>query len=144
MKSKTFCIDFDGVIHAYSEGWKDGSIYDNPVPGAFIALSKLIEAGNSVFILSTREPRQIKRWMDRHILSLHYGEYAPLYGFTCEVIPFWTRFWNKKNVVGITRKKLPAVAYVDDRAVRFDGDWRNLPEQLERFQTYQEILKWKE
>ena len=32
------------------------------------------------------------------------------------------QFWNKKGVLLVPNHKLPAVAYVDDRAVRF-VDW---------------------
>lgn len=31
MDKKTIVFDFDGVIHRYSKGWQNGSIYDKPV-----------------------------------------------------------------------------------------------------------------
>jgi len=36
----TIAVDFDGVIHQYSKGWEDGSIYDKPVKGVRQALMK--------------------------------------------------------------------------------------------------------
>ena len=38
---KNLCIDFDGVVHAYSEGFKDGTIYDDPMEGVREALELL-------------------------------------------------------------------------------------------------------
>ncbi|MFB4275740.1 hypothetical protein ACBJ59_10645 [Nonomuraea sp. MTCD27] len=39
----TIAVDFDGVIHTYGKGWHDGSIYDEPVPGALDALRSLMK-----------------------------------------------------------------------------------------------------
>jgi hypothetical protein len=59
---KTIAIDFDGVIHQYSKGWQDGTIYDPPVPGAFDAIRRLM-AHNSVSLLTSRDARQVAVWM---------------------------------------------------------------------------------
>ena len=41
---KTICLDFDGVIHSYTSGWKGAAeIPDPPVPGAFEALEKYLK-----------------------------------------------------------------------------------------------------
>mgnify|MGYP003945246683 CR=1 FL=1 len=113
----TIAIDFDGVIHAYSKGWHDGTIYDKPMPDALTALEELMQR-DAVFIHTTRNPRQVARWIERkswhdidcttHLPRTWYGRRKP--------------FWNTRGLLLVTNLKLPAVAYLDDRAVRFH-DW---------------------
>lgn len=118
----TIAIDFDGVIHDYKEGWRDGSIYGDSIPGAMESIRSLMDKGFSVFIHSTRNSRQIREWIKmRDSEGMYYISKDvpcdPLYGI--QIIPFWIRFWNKKYVLGITRRKLPAIVYIDDRAYKF-------------------------
>lgn len=107
-KNKAICFDFDGVIHKYSKGWLDGSIYDeyNPKVLDFIIILQKIEI--PVFICSTRKPEQIKEWFDKSGLN-----------FKTTVIDDDIEFWNDCDVVGITNRKLPAQLYVDDRAYKY-------------------------
>lgn len=146
--AKTIAIDFDGVIHKYSKGWHDGTCYDEPVEGVFDAISHFFRCGYSVFIFSTRKPKEIKKWIDKYIMETTFvrGDATqdpgpdfdyPTYGFKSEIISMFTKFWNKKNVLGITRRKLPALVYVDDRALKFNGVWRETVSEIENFKTYQ-------
>jgi hypothetical protein len=103
LAQRTLCIDFDGVLHTYSRGWHDGTLYDPPIPGAIAALWALREAGYVLVVHTTRcaDPSQtqlIRDWLER------YG--APV-------------IWK------VTHEKLPALAYIDDRAVRFT-DWPDI------------------
>lgn len=105
--NETYAIDFDGPIHRYGKGWFDGTIYDEPVPGAFDAIRLLMQRG-AVFIHTSRDANQVGRWLEEH------G------GF------IWTttvtgnaKFWTMRGVLLITSRKYPAKWYVDDRAHRF-------------------------
>lgn len=106
----TVVFDFDGVIHLYSDGWKNGSIYDSYDEEAVKAIKAYQMANYAVAISSTRDPEQIKAYCDENNL------------FKSEIMPFETKFWNKKDIVGITNRKIPAMVYIDDRAVKFDKD----------------------
>jgi hypothetical protein len=109
---KLLAVDFDGVLHDYKRGWADGTIYGDWNPGALAALYGLMRE-HAVFVHTTRNPRQVAHWIERR--SGH--------GIECVTWhPRWRKFWNKRGVLLVTSRKLPAVAYVDDRAIRFT-DW---------------------
>lgn len=112
--TKTICVDFDGVIHKYSKGYKDGSIYDEPVEGAFETIERMLKIHN-VVILSTREPKQIFEW-----LLARKDWHLPI-----KVIPPNTLVWEEKGIVGITCRKVKALFYIDDKGLRFTN-WKDM------------------
>lgn len=87
-------VDFDGVIHRYSRGWADGTAYDQPMPGARDGIHGLLAAGYDVVVFSSRDWQQIVDWLQSH-------DFPDL---------------------AVTNTKLPAVAQIDDRGIRFT-DW---------------------
>jgi hypothetical protein len=93
-------VDFDGVIHAYSRGWADGSIYDGPVPGAMQALAELQGLGLEVVVYTSRHTADIADWISAQ------AAYARV----------------NLGPIEITNLKPIASVYIDDRAVRFT-DW---------------------
>ncbi len=112
----TIAVDFDGVLHSYERGWADGTIYGDWKPGAVAALAQLMQH-HAVFIHTTRPARQVARWIER--MSGH--------GFECTTrVPrtSWFRpsgFWNERGTLLVTNRKLAAIAYIDDRSVRFEA-----------------------
>jgi len=104
-------IDFDGVIHKYSMGWKDGSIYDDAIDGALETILKL-SSKYEVYIFTTRAREELNQiGMIKDWLTNQAGakELDPMF------------FMN----LIITDKKLPAIAYIDDRGIRFTN-WMDI------------------
>lgn len=103
---KTIAIDFDGVVHKYSKGWQDGEIYDEPVEGALKAMVELYNKDYEIVIFTTREEDgSINRW-----IAEQYHKYFP----NQEIFAF-----------RVTNKKPPAIAYIDDRGIRFTN-WKDM------------------
>jgi len=105
----TIAVDFDGVIHRYSRGWHDGTIYDEPMSGALDGLRALMRR-HAVFIHTSRTPSQVADWLVQH------G------GFQVTTDVPHSGFWDDRARLLVTDRKLPAIAYLDDRAVTFT-DW---------------------
>ena len=131
-KDVILALDFDGVIHKYSKGWQDGSIYDEPIPGAIAFIMEMMWKHQwSVFIMSTRDSYQIKEWFEKVIFKPN--EEVP---FKVTVIDSSVQRWTEKCNLGITNRKLQATMYVDDRAITFDGKFEDLYLKLNSFKTW--------
>lgn len=105
------CFDFDGVIHKYRQGWKNGEIYDEPNYDILSFMQTLMKNKIPVFVCSSREASQIYGWWLREIQDNElFSDLIPT------IIDNDTKFWNNTAIVGITNRKLPAQLYIDDRA----------------------------
>jgi hypothetical protein len=135
---QTIAVDFDGVIHQYSRGWQDGTIYDPPVIGALESLTTLMNT-YAVFIHTTRDAGAVAAWLAERgfdtVLDVE-GRSHPK-----------REFWNEQGALLVTDRKLPAIAYIDDRSVRFQS-WAQALVALENVQnprenpapTYEELM----
>lgn len=104
----TIAVDFDGVVHRYSRGWQDGSIYDPPMPGALEALERLRAEGFRLVLFTTRsrtgdQLAALYAWLEQH-------------GIDHELFD------------DVTDRKPLALLYIDDRGLRFE----NWPQALEQ------------
>jgi hypothetical protein len=72
------CLDFDGVIHSYTSGWKGAAVIpDAPVPGALEFIHEALEQFE-VHIFSSRShqwggKRAMKRWLIHHYREMFWA-----------------------------------------------------------------------
>jgi hypothetical protein len=107
---RTICLDFDGVLHSYKSGWCGAEIIpDPPIHGTREAVARL---------------RKIYRVVV-HSSRCHSAEGRAA-----------VETWLKKHEIvvdEVCEHKPPALVYVDDRAIRFRGDWDNLHDEIRQF-----------
>ena len=110
---KNVLIDFDGVIHKYSKGFYDGTIYDPPIEGAKEAIDKLKNKYRIVIFSARLSPTTNKDVEDQKKNMINW--------------------LSKYNIYydQLSYEKIPAVAYIDDLAIHFTGDWDDILNKVE-------------
>ena len=112
--NKTVVFDFDGVIHSYTSGWKGINVIpDPPVHGIKLVIDTLRDMGYRVVVVSTR-------------CAEISGELA-----ICDYL-----MRNGIHVDGVRMEKPPALVYVDDRAICFDGHADTLIDKIINFKPW--------
>lgn len=120
------CIDFDGVIHSYENGWQDGEIYGTATPGFFVwAMKAKNHFELIVYSSRSKTPEGIAAMQEA------IGRWAQEDGCTDpENVVAWFDFSDVKP---------PAFLTIDDRAICFQGNWSALdPAELLEFRTWTE------
>ena len=118
MRKPILCLDFDGVCHSYTSGWKGADVIPDPhVPGLF----EFLEHACKVFDIQVFSSRSGQKG----------GKDAMALWFVRE-----RRRWRENGGQGeeILEIKFPdekpaAFVTIDDRAVTFTGEWPSV-EQL--------------
>jgi hypothetical protein len=127
MRKPILCLDFDGVCHSYTSGWKGVTvILDPPVNGLFQFIQEAVKHF-TVAIYSTRsdtsEGREAMRiWLGRWSVDPEHGlPHDVDLSFLGEIE------WPEE--------KPPALVTLDDRAITFDGTWPTM-ETLQNFKPW--------
>jgi hypothetical protein len=109
------CIDFDGVIHSYDKGWCGGEI-DGSVLAAFFEWTEQAALTFKLAVFSPRSKDAALREVTSVWLLGHYRDWR---------IQDCTRTGAPRDVAHFefANEKPAAFLTIDDRAIRFDGDW---------------------
>lgn len=145
------CLDFDGVIHSYSSGWKGATnIPDQPVEGALefllAALGKFevaIFSSRSKHVFGRRAMKkwlrvQLRTWMEeKKIPWRDLPHYVQDYGAP----PGYAEAPWPNMIVGMIKWPLfkPAASVtIDDRAITFTGEWPSM-DKLAAFKPWNKL-----
>ncbi len=105
---KVILIDLDGVLNKYT-----GEYQENYIPeiqdGALLFIKNLSKKYN-VKLFTTREKQLVLRWIKEHKIEEYVSD--------------------------VTNTKEPAWLYIDDRCVKFEGNFDKLTKQIETFKTW--------
>lgn len=102
---KTICVDFDGVIADYSQGWQGAETFGEPLPQVSAVMLALKQAGWKIIIFTTRQETPALRGY------LGFND-----------IPYDEINKNSDQPENSNDGKPIADVYLDDRAIRFT-DW---------------------
>jgi phosphoglycolate phosphatase-like HAD superfamily hydrolase len=111
-------IDLDRTIHKYSKSWQDGSVYDDPIPGAKEVIDWLKSKGYEIVIFTTRASAENAKEHGQDLNDQIQG----------------VENWLSNNNIyydRVTAEKLNADFYIDDKAIHIkDGNWLEVLKEI--------------
>ena len=110
-KPKIVAVDLDGTLLEY-DGWKGPAHFGQPIPGVVSALFELKKAGWAIVIWTTRKTDYaLRAHLEKHDIPFDYINKHP---------------WQPPG----SSHKITADVYLDDRAVRFNGNTAGLARRI--------------
>jgi hypothetical protein len=117
VRRQSITIDFDGVIHNNLEGWKDGAIYGDVVPGFFEWAEKAAPHFDLIVYSARSAHHQqiysMAQWMHAQLLRWKGGDGDP----GTSVLDM--------NAFKFATHKVHSCLTIDDMGFRFMGDWKD-------------------
>ena len=130
MGKPILCLDFDGVCHMYTSGWKGADVIPDPhVPGLFEFLE------------------QAQPYFDIQIFSSRSHQDGGVEAMTAWFIAqrhAWRKNGGKTETdspleLKFPKEKPPAFLGIDDRVLNFRGDWPDV-EEIRGYRTWTQNL----
>lgn len=134
MAKPILCVDFDGVIHSYTSGWKGATVIpDPPVPGALRWLWKATEWFDVQVYSSRSKDFEALKAMSAWFLDQSTAEFGHDHPMACIThTPTGPTY-----PITFAHEKPAAFLTIDDRAICFEGDWNEFdPAELLDFKPW--------
>lgn len=121
-RKKTICIDFDGVIADYSDGYQGEDKFGDMVVNADIGTQIIKKKGWRIIIYTTRPVTEaLKKYLADNKIAYDYINENP----------------DQPKGSDISKGcKIVADVYLDDRAVSFRGNWEWTVNDIAWFQPW--------
>lgn len=116
---RTICVDFDSTIIPWGQSMFDDS---DPLPGAAEAIREWKKRGFRIIIFTSRLSRT---WWKAEGWDFKEAQ--------VEQMDYIIGILDKHGIPydGMTAEKIPAIAYIDDKAIEFTGDnWAEIQERV--------------
>ena len=118
-EKNVIALDFDGVIHDHYEGFGDGTIYGDPIEGSLKSIKELYLLGYTLKIFSCKSSSS------RPLVNGMTGS---------ELIREWLEKYKVSQYVKeICTEKPNALAYIDDKGIRFNN-WDQTLKELKKLE----------
>jgi len=105
----TLCIDFDGIFNFY-KGYQGPDELFEPADGIHDFLFELSKIDEDIVIFTARDTDKVEEWLFKHGLMQY--------------------------ISSVTNTKIPAILYLDDRAIQFNGDFKETLNEIKEFKVH--------